>query len=141
MKDCEFCRAVTGERAVHVLCENESAVAFLDRNPAARGHTLVVPRAHHECLFTGDEPTVGAVFRTVQQVIGGMNRTLDPDGVSLFYTSGEIVGRVTHAHVHLLPRYADDQVHVALERGRLDDDDAERLAARLRSECPMPASE
>jgi histidine triad (HIT) family protein len=140
MKECEFCRVVAGEREVNTLYENESAVAFLDRNPAARGHTLVVPRTHHECLFTGDGSTVTAVFGTVQRVVGGMNRTLNPDGISLFYTSGELVGRVTHAHVHLLPRYADDQVHVSLARGRLDDD-AERLAARLRGECATPTGE
>lgn len=134
MDSCPFCRIVAGEGDAHTVLETEATTAFLDANPAVTGHTLVVPNAHHVELFAGDPAIVGDVFRSVQRVVRAMNRTLDPDGVSVFYTTGDLAGRVTHAHVHLLPRDVDDDVHLALARAELDDVAAASLAARIRSE-------
>lgn len=133
MEQCAFCQIVTGERKAHLLYENDQTVAFLDQNPAVQGHTLVVPKTHREFLFTDDESVSTALFQAVYRLSLAMNRTLEPDGVSLFYTSAELIGNITHAHVHLLPRYADDTVHLALERESLDDDDASQLATRIRA--------
>lgn len=132
MAACPFCRIIAGELDAHVVFEDERTVAFLDENPAARGHLLVVPRAHVKHLFTDDESVPVAVFRTVHRVAMALDRTLAPDGVSLFYTSAELVGSVTHAHVHLVPRYQDDDIHLALERQPLGAD-ADELADRIRT--------
>lgn len=132
MADCAFCRIARGELDAHVLYGDERTVAFLDADPAARGHTLVAPRDHHEHLLTEDATLSADVFRAVRVVALALYRTLDPDGVSLFYTSADLVGRVNHAHVHLLPRYADDDIRLSLARTPLDEDDAARLAARVR---------
>lgn len=134
MDDCEFCQIIAGERDAHVLLETDQAVAFLDANPAVEGHTLVVPASHHEFLFTDDETPAVAVMRVIHQVSLSLNRAMEPDGVSVFYTSAELVGRITHAHVHLLPRFADDGIRLALERNSLDEDEAPRLANRIRTE-------
>lgn len=135
MHDCTFCRIVAGERPAHVLLETERTTAFLDANPAVRGHSLVVPIKHHDLLFADDPALVADVFGAAHRVVTAMKRTLDPDGISLFYTSGELAGEVTHAHVHLLPRYVDDDVHLALARGELYDADASELAANIRANC------
>lgn len=132
MGQCEFCEIVSGDRDAHILYEDEQTVAWLDSNPATDGHKLVVPKPHHESLFTGEQPVSTPVFHTVETVVQAMNRTLDPDGVSVFYTSGGLVGHITHAHVHLLPRYVDDTVQLALAREPLDDGEAAQHAARIR---------
>lgn len=131
MDECVFCQIVTGEEDAYILHETERTAAFLDQNPAVLGHTLVVPKTHQEFLLTDDESLVTDVFGTVRTVALALNEILDPDGVSLFYTSAELVGRVTHAHVHLLPRYANDDIRLALARDSLDDAAATRLAARV----------
>lgn len=132
MEKCKFCQIVTGERDAYILYENERTAAFLDSNPAIQGHTLVVPKTHHEFLFTDNESISTAVFETVRTVARAMSRTLEPDGVSLFYTSAELVGHITHAHVHLVPRYADDDIHLALPRESLNGRGAARLAGEIR---------
>lgn len=132
MAECQFCRIVAGELDAHRLYEDELTVAFLDENPAARGHLLVIPRAHVEHLFTDDASVPVAVFRTVHRLATALDRALEPDGVSLFYTSAELVGSVTHAHVHLVPRNRDDAIHLALERESLAEE-ADELAARIRA--------
>lgn len=132
MDDCEFCGIVSGERDARIVYETDETVAFLDNHPATRGHTLVVPKAHCETLFTGESSASLPVFRTVDTVVTALNGTLDPAGVSLCYTSGHLVGNVSHAHVHVLPRYEDDDVHIALARDSFDEDDAARVASRIR---------
>lgn len=132
MDRCDFCRIVDGEADAHRVYEGEGTLAFLDTEPATTGHTLVVPRTHHESLFAADEATTTAVFRTARTVARAMERTLSPDGFSLFHTSRDIVGNVTHAHVHLVPRRADDHIHLSLARDPLGEDEGARLADRIR---------
>ncbi|MWV40907.1 HIT domain-containing protein [Natrialba sp. INN-245] len=130
--DCTFCRIVAGDGSVRVVYEDERTVAFLDRRPATTGHTLVAPRVHEEELLTTDASATHAVFRTVETVSTALEETLDPDGFSLFHTSGPLVGTVEHAHVHLVPRFEDDDVSLSLPRDRLTADDGAELAARIR---------
>jgi histidine triad (HIT) family protein len=128
---CRFCRIVCGDRDAHVLYDDGETTAFLDANPATEGHALVVPNVHVEDLLLAEPATTAAVVETAGAVATAMNRTLDPDGFSVFHTTGGLVGAVEHAHLHLLPRFADDDVHLALERGSLDDGDAERFLERM----------
>jgi len=131
---CSFCQIATGARDAYVLYEDDRTVAFLDSNPATQGHTLVIPKHHQEELFADDASTSLAVFQTVHRLVTAINRTLEPDGISLFHTSAPLVGRITHAHVHLLPRCVDDDIHLTLAREPLEDDEAVHLAARLRDQ-------
>ncbi|WP_121741918.1 HIT family protein [Natronorubrum halophilum] len=131
--ECEFCRIVAGDRSAHVLYEDDRTIAFLDANPAVRGHSLVVPRVHEQELLAVDEAMSAAVFDSVQTVANALEAVLDPDGFSVFHTSGPLVGTVDHAHVHLLPRTVDDDVSLSLFRDRLEPDDASALATRVRS--------
>ncbi|WP_435096174.1 HIT family protein [Halarchaeum sp. P4] len=131
MESCAFCRIVAGEADAHRVYESERVVAFLDANPAVRGHTLVVPVAHGDDVFANDADA-GAVFEAVRTLADALERALDVDGVSVFYTTPRIVGGVDHPHVHLLPRDSADGVHLSLPRGSLDDGEATALTARVR---------
>ncbi|MXV61707.1 HIT domain-containing protein [Natronorubrum sp. JWXQ-INN-674] len=130
--NCEFCRIIAGDRPAHILYEDDRTVAFLDRNPAVTGHTLVVPRVHEEEILLIDDSTSAAVFETVRTVTNALEATLEPDGFSVFHTSGPLVGTVDHAHVHLVPRSVEDDVTVSLARTELDPDEATELATRVR---------
>ena len=131
--DCQFCHIVTGDADAHRLYEDEHTVAFLDSNPAVAGHTLVVPTAHRTDILTATEQTVEAVFRTVRTVGTALDHVLDPDGFSVFHSTGTVVGNVEHAHVHLLPRYEDDEVTLSLARYELPDDEGDRIASQVRT--------
>ncbi|WP_254762051.1 HIT family protein [Natrinema marinum] len=131
--DCEFCDIIAGDRPAHVLYEDERTLAFLDANPAVTGHALVVPRAHEEDLLTIDEATSAAVFETARTVASGLEAALEPDGFSAFHTSGPLVGRIEHAHLHVVPRFADDDVSLSLARTDLADGEAAAVAERVRA--------
>ncbi|RQG97946.1 HIT family protein [Natrarchaeobius chitinivorans] len=134
MEECEFCRIVAADEREHVLYEDEQTVAFLDRRPAATGHSLIVPRVHEEELLTSDASTTEAVFRTVRTVSAALEDALEPDGFSLFHTSGPLVGTVDHAHVHLVPRFEGDDVSLSLSRDRLDPEDRTEIVSRVRTQ-------
>lgn len=132
MDDCPFCGIVDGDRRAHVVYEDDETLVFLDDDPATEGHTLVVPKAHVEDLLLADRATAAAVAATAQAVAGAMEHTFCPDGFSVFHTTGRLVGNVEHAHLHLLPRTVDDDVHLALERESLATDEGERVVDRIR---------
>lgn len=133
MEPCPFCRITAGNRAAHMLYETDETIAFLDNDPAAGGHTLVAPRSHIEDLLLGTDSTAYAVFRTAVRLSKAIDRALSPDGVSVFYTSGNLVGTVTHAHVHLVPRYEDDEIRLGLRRQSISEGEASRIADRIKA--------
>lgn len=130
--DCPFCRIAAGEAAAAIVHEDDRVIAFLDRHPAAPGHVLVVPNGHTTELFDLEESTTTAVFRTVRSIKTAIDDAFEPIGVSVFYTTGSLVGTIEHAHVHLVPRYEDDAVSISLPRDRLEAEEGDRIAARLR---------
>lgn len=132
MSSCPFCAIAADEDDAYRLYEDADTVAFFDTDPATPGHTLIIPKPHHEHLFTDDPSIAAAVFDTVRTVSNGISELFDPDGISLFYTSADLIGNVEHAHVHLVPRYEDDDIHLALPRNDISESDMQRLAAHLR---------
>ncbi len=130
MVDCEFCAIVAGETEANILHQDDRSLAFLDKNPAVEGHSLIVPKDHRAELLEGDD--AGAVFETVQVVSDRLDEHLQPEGFSIFYTTETLIGTVRHAHVHLLPRRDDDDVSLALQREPLDPEEASTLAAAVR---------
>ena len=131
--DCPFCRIAAGDEDAHVLHRDERTVAFLDADPAAEGHALVVPTDHVVGLVDMDGATAAALFSTAQTVATAIDRVLEPDGFSVFHTTGTLVGSVEHAHLHLIPRWSEDSIHVGLERRPVDEGAAQRLAERIRA--------
>jgi diadenosine tetraphosphate (Ap4A) HIT family hydrolase len=102
--DCPFCHL--GER---VLAENELAVAVRDVEPAATGHTLVIPKRHSPSFFdlTAEEITAcHALLRSERDQIAKAHR---PDGYNIGVNDGASAGQsVQHTHWHLIPRYRGD---------------------------------
>jgi histidine triad (HIT) family protein len=88
---------------------DEHAVAFLDRRPAARGHTLVIPRRHVENLWDASKDDAAAVGAAVHGVAALLRERLAPDGLTMRQNTGAASGQdVFHLHVHLVPRWHGD---------------------------------
>ena len=108
---CPFCRIARGEEPALLVYDDASTVAFLDRAPVAPGHTLVVPRVHSRNLFDIDPETAGALFSTAIHVARLLRTALRPDRLTLIQTN-EAAGwqSVFHFHLHLVPRWEDDDL-------------------------------
>jgi histidine triad (HIT) family protein len=109
LPECLFCQIAAGTAPAHIVAQDEYCVAVLDSRPAARGHTLVIPRHHVEDLWSADPETAAAVGRTCAAVARQIKLRLQPDGLTMRQNTGEASGqRVFHLHVHLVPRWHGD---------------------------------
>lgn len=107
--DCIFCRIIAGELPSTFVAEEERAVAFMDIQPATRGHLLVVPRRHTTDLTTIDADDLTATTLLAQRMAVRVRERLDADGVNLLQSTGSAAWQsVFHLHMHVIPRYNDD---------------------------------
>ncbi|HYX90161.1 MAG TPA: HIT domain-containing protein [Myxococcaceae bacterium] len=105
--DCIFCKMAAGELRTDLVYESPEAIAFLDKHPVARGHALVIPRAHAPTLLELEDGSIGGLFRAVKTVTRKIRDTLHPLAFNVGWNHGADAGqRVFHLHVHILPRYS-----------------------------------
>jgi histidine triad (HIT) family protein len=104
---CVFCDALEGRTEVVVVSSTEHTVAFLDRSPVFFGHTLVVPREHHETLLDLPGELLPPLFAEVQRLSGAVERGLGAAG-SFVAMNNRISQSVPHLHVHVVPRNRKD---------------------------------
>ena len=103
---CPFC-ALAPER---VLIDNDFGIVFRDAFPVSPGHTLAIPRRHVGSFFdlTGEERD--AILALLEQAKEGVDAEFHPDGYNIGINDGTAAGQtVPHLHIHLIPRYTDDQ--------------------------------
>lgn len=107
MDECIFCKVLSGEMAASLVYESPGAVAFLDKYPTTRGHTLVIPRHHAPTLLDLPDEHIDGLFRAVKEVQAKIARALEPIAFNLGWNHGRAAGQhVYHLHVHVLPRFA-----------------------------------
>ena len=111
--DCIFCKIVAGELPATVVDEDERTLAFMDINPATRGHALVIPREHSPDLLSVDRDDLLAVALAARRLAGRAMERLGADGVNLVNSTGAVAWQtVFHFHVHVIPRYRDDPLRL-----------------------------
>lgn len=112
MKDnnCIFCKLASGEILSNTIYEDELFRVILDLSPAAKGHSLIIPKEHYANLFELDEKTAGEAMKLAKRMAAHMKEALQCDGFNLLQNNGEVAGQtVFHFHMHLIPRYKGDK--------------------------------
>jgi histidine triad (HIT) family protein len=111
--DCIFCKIVAGELPATIVDEDEHTVAFMDINPATRGHALVIPRAHVADLLSIEPSELAAVTMAAQRLATRAKERLKADGVNVINSCGAAAWQtVFHFHLHVIPRYQDDPLRL-----------------------------
>jgi histidine triad (HIT) family protein len=111
--DCLFCRIVAGEIPAQIVAESDAALAFADINPATRGHTLVIPKAHAADIHEISAADLTACALLAKDVAARVLARLGADGVNLLHSAGAAAWQtVFHFHIHVIPRYADDPLRL-----------------------------
>lgn len=107
--DCIFCAIVSGDLPSRTVHEDADTIAFLDANPLASGHTLVVPKAHHQHIEDMDAETAAAVFDTLHGLVGPVQDAVDAPASNVAFNNGAAAGQeVPHTHAHIIPRFEGD---------------------------------
>ena len=106
---CVFCAIVAGKAPAVVVYQDEHTLAFMDINPATRGHVLVIPKLHANDLLDVPEADLIHVMQTVQRVAKAVDSALTPDGINLIQANRHAAFQSAyHFHVHIIPRWWDD---------------------------------
>ena len=124
-----FTQIINGDIPCHKIYEDDRTLAFLDINPAAEGHTLVIPKTEVEFAWDLDEDSYQAVMATAKEVALRLR-----DVLQVPYVGELIVGTdVPHAHVHLIPFEHPGQLRDGIVRDPSEPDHnaLAALAARL----------
>ena len=130
--DCLFCKIVGGEIPSTRVDEDERTVAFMDINPATRGHLLVIPREHSADLLEVPQEDLDACARMAKEARrtregaarGGRREPANSCGRAAWQT-------VFHFHVHVIPRYSNDPLRLPWVPGPGDRDEIAAAAAEL----------
>ncbi len=92
-----------------MLLETRQCVAFLDTNPVSKGHALVVAKTVTASLFDLPAEVLAQLWETVRRTRGILIERFRPDGFNIGVNDGPAAGQtVSHAHVHIIPRYLND---------------------------------
>jgi histidine triad (HIT) family protein len=111
--NCIFCKIVAGELPATIVDEDERTIAFMDINPATRGHALVIPRAHSADLLSVEQEDLTAVAVAARRLAERAKKRLQADGVNLVNSCGAVAWQsVFHFHIHMIPRYQDDPLRL-----------------------------
>ena len=130
--DCHFCAIAAGEAEAHVVFSDDETVAFLDIRPLFPGHTLLIPRRHHEAVWDLPAELVEPYFANVRTLSKAVADTMEAKGA--FVAMNNIVSQsVPHLHTHLVPRNPKDGLKGFFwPRGKYAEGEAESVAALLR---------
>lgn len=110
MDDCIFCKIIKGEIPSTKVYEDDDILAFLDISQTTPGHTLVVPKKHVKDIFAYDEKLAAKVFSKLPMLARAVKES-DPaiKGINILNNNGEVAYQsVFHSHIHIIPRYSEN---------------------------------
>lgn len=109
MDVCIFCRIVAGELSAYKIYEDDQVLAFLDIKPVSAGHTLVIPKKHHQSMEDISMNDLSSLFMVIKKVGLLLKQGLGIEGYNIIENNDAVAGQVVpHLHFHLIPRAAGD---------------------------------
>lgn len=122
MSDCIFCKLANGEIPTNTIYEDNDFRVILDAAPANLGHCLVLPKSHGADIFEMDSRLLGRGFILAQKIARAVKKAADCDGVNILQNNGEAAGQtVFHFHIHIIPRFKDDDVNIGFGSFKTED--------------------
>lgn len=106
MSDCLFCKIVDGSIPSIKVYEDDHVLAFMDIFPLTKGHTLLIPKKHHENVFDMNSEDASQLFSVAPKIASAIKASFNPAGLNLLNNNGAPAGQsVFHFHLHFIPRY------------------------------------
>lgn len=133
---CIFCRIVNGEIPSTKVHEDAHTLAFLDIQPLAKGHVLVVPKTHHAHLQDMPKEGADALWHAVHALVSRVETALQAEATTVAVNNGRAAGQeVPHVHVHVVPRTSGDAggpIHAAFpERPTVSREEMSEIQKRI----------
>ncbi len=123
-----FSKIIAGEIPSYKIAENEKFFAFLDINPLAKGHTLVIPKKETDYIFDIDDKTLGEMMVFAKKIGLALENVIKCKRIGIAVLGLE----VPHAHIHLIPINGIYDIDFSKPKLKIADDEFERIAQSIR---------
>ncbi|MCI6702013.1 MAG: HIT family protein [Prevotellaceae bacterium] len=125
-----FSKIATGEIPSYKCAESDKFYAFLDINPVAKGHTLVIPRREVDYIFDMEDDEIGEFQIFAKKVATALKRA-----VPCIKVGQAVLGlEVPHAHIHLIPMQSERDMRFSNPKLSLPEDEMKQLADKIYQE-------
>ncbi len=132
VKGCIFCKIAKGKMHSYKVYEDKKVIAFLDINPIAKGHTLVISKKHYENIFDCKDKILEKIIKVTQKIAINYKVKFGCTGVNILNASGQSAEQsVFHIHFHIVPRFDTDDYKTWPNTG-YQKEDLESLANKLK---------
>ena len=122
-----FSRIVNGEIPCYKIAEDNRFFAFMDINPVAVGHTLVIPKREDDYIFNLDDDEIGAMMVFAKKVAKAIEKAVPCKRIGV-----AVIGlEVPHAHIHLIPISQEGDMDFKKEHVHLSDEEFREVQKRI----------
>lgn len=130
--NCIFCKIANGEIPSKTLYEDEEFRVILDLAPATKGHALILPKSHFKNLYELPDETAAKVMKLAKKMATTMTEKLGCDGFNIVQNNNEVAGQtVFHFHMHLIPRYENDNQRISWNPTEMTQDELEAVKKQI----------
>ncbi len=131
--NCVFCNIVAGRISSHLIYEDGSHIAILDKYPIDRGHSLLIPKRHAERITDMEDEAVGLLFSKLPKISRAILKGTGADSFNIGQNNGRAARQIVpHVHIHIIPRY-ESAGAVWNQRRIAEDSELEEIARLVRS--------
>lgn len=133
--ECIFCKIAKGEIHAKIITETNNSIAFLDAFPLTKGHTLIIPKKHHEKIQNLSVEENADLFSTMHKIISSVDKLTGSTLVAIH--NGKQAGQeIPHVHIHLVPRSSDDSggpIHKLFDSSlKISEPELEKILQKLK---------
>lgn len=130
--DCIFCKLANGDIPTNTVYEDDDFRVIMDMSPATKGHSLILPKEHFSDIYEIDEELAGKSFKLAKKMATVMTEKLSCDGFNIVQNNRETAGQtVFHFHMHLIPRYKDDNQKIGWNPMEPSSDELKEILDRI----------
>ena len=106
---CIFCSIIQGDIPSKKVYEDDEVLAILDLSQTTEGHTLVMPKKHYENFLQMPQEEFASLMAKTQKIADKVVKNLDAKGCNILINTNEVAGQtIMHTHVHIIPRYDEN---------------------------------
>lgn len=134
MKDenCIFCKLANGDIPTATVYEDEYLRAIMDAAPANKGHIIILPKSHAANIYELEDEYISRAFVLAKKLAVALKKLTGCDGVNILQNNGEAAGQtVFHFHVHVIPRFKDDDCTIVWKPTSYEDGEASEVAKKI----------
>ncbi len=132
MDNCIFCKIARKEIPGKIVYEDDICLAFLDLSQVTDGHTLVIPKKHYKSILEADPEVVAHVAQVAQKLAIEITKKMGAKGCNILTNANEVAGQtVPHFHVHIIPRYQEQEGLTLAFKDRSEEVDLEAIYNKI----------